>query len=96
MTCPLCLRPLGDVNIDRHHLVPKCKGGKEQEEVHRICHRKVHATLTEKELEATYDTWAKLREQPELAAFVKWVQKKDPGFYSGSDETNTSKKKRRR
>ena len=47
--CPLCGRPLGTVNIDRHHLVPKSFKGTEQFPIHKICHRKIHSVLTEKE-----------------------------------------------
>ena len=89
MTCPICDRPLGDVNdefsnLDRHHLVPKCRKGKEQFYVHRICHRKIHATFTEKELEKKYHTWEELRTHPDIISFIEWVQKKPPEFYDGS------------
>ena len=35
----------------------------------------VHATYTNRTLEALYPTLADLRRAPELAAFVKWVRK---------------------
>lgn len=95
-TCPLCERELGDENIDRHHLVPKSKGGKVQELIHKICHRKLHATLTEKELAINYHTWASLKAHPEILKFIAWVKKQPLGFYSGSDETSDRKRKRRR
>ncbi len=97
--CPLCDRELGDINVDGHHLIPKTKGGKvegNKEPVHKICHRKIHATLTESELAKEWHTWEKLKTHPTLIDFIKWVSKKAPEFYSGSDETNSSKKKRRR
>ncbi len=102
--CPLCDRELGDKNVDEHHLIPKStlKGTKAKTDpsnlgmVHKICHRKIHATFTEKELRDDYNTWDQLKAHPLIAAFIKWVAKKEPSFYSGSDETNTSKKKRRR
>jgi hypothetical protein len=35
----------------------------------------VHATFTNRTLEALYPTLAELRRAPELAAFLKWVRK---------------------
>ena len=52
--CPICIRELGDVNVDKHHLIPKTHGGKEKFLIHEICHRKIHATFTEKELEKKF------------------------------------------
>src|SRR5262245_51938663 len=79
--CPLCgrLMVLGP-SADEHHLVPKSKRGRDKFLVHRVCHTKIHATLTEKELADSYHTWEALREQPEIAAFIAWVQKKPPEY----------------
>lgn len=93
-TCPICDRQLGAENVDKHHLVPKTHGGKEKFLIHKICHRKIHATFTEKELEKRYHTWAELRAHEEIAKFVLWVAKKAPGYYAGSDETQGRKAKR--
>ena len=82
--CPLCDRELGDVNIDKHHLIPKCRKGKVVEFMHKICHRKIHASFTEKQLEKTYHTWDSLQSTKVIKDFVKWIQNKDPSFYSGS------------
>ena len=94
--CPLCQRPLGDVNIDRHHLVPKTHGGKVMEPIHRMCHRKIHATFTEKELEKRFHTWEALRAEEPMQTYIEWVKHKDPGLYIGSAETTSRKGKRRR
>jgi DNA repair exonuclease SbcCD ATPase subunit len=94
--CPICGRELGTVNVDKHHLVPKTHGGKEKFLIHKICHRKIHATFTEKELEKQYHTWAELLTHPEMKKFVAWVQKKPSDYYSGSDETQVRNGKRRR
>jgi 5-methylcytosine-specific restriction endonuclease McrA len=89
--CPLCGRVLGEINIDRHHLVPRTFKGKEQYAIHRICHRKIHATFTERELLNTYHSWDALRSHEAIKAFIEWVAKKDPGYYS---KTATSRAKR--
>jgi hypothetical protein len=93
--CGICGRELGTVAIDQHHLLPKTFKGKETVPLHKICHRKIHATFTERELANHYHTLERLREHSEIQSFVKWVAKKEPGYYSGSDETVERKKKRR-
>jgi 5-methylcytosine-specific restriction endonuclease McrA len=90
--CPLCGRPLGTVNVDRHHLVPRTYKGKEQFPIHRICHRKIHSVLTERELRDRYHTWEALREHEDIRAFIGWVAKKPAGYYS---RTETAKRKKR-
>ena len=78
-TCFLCARPLG-ARVERHHPVPKSKGGRTTEPVHPICHRTIHATLTNKELATAAHTREALLANPELAKFVAWVAAKDPDF----------------
>lgn len=90
--CPLCGRPLGTVNIDRHHLVPRTFKGREQFPVHKICHRKIHSVLSERELLQHYHTWEALRAHPDIAAFIAWVARKPPGFWTS---TATARSKRR-
>ncbi len=90
--CPLCGRPLGTMNVDRHHLVPRTYKGKEQFPIHRICHRKIHSVLTERELRDHYHTWEALRRHEDICAFIKWVARKPPGYYS---RTETAKRKKR-
>jgi len=90
--CPLCGRPLGTVNIDRHHLVPRTFKGREQFPVHKICHRKIHSVLSERELLQHYHSWDALRAHPDIAAFIAWVARKPPGFWTS---TATARSKRR-
>ena len=83
--CPLCGREIPpDVKQSEHHLIPKLKGGKGGPKVlmHHICHREVHASLTEAELARSYNTPEALRAHPRLAKFAKWVGKRPPGFQS--------------
>ena len=79
--CFLCGRPLGR-RIERHHPVPRSRGGRETVPVHPICHRTIHATLANNELERGYSTGEKLRAHPEIAKFVSWVRDKDPDFHA--------------
>ena len=83
--CPLCGRPIpADVPQSLHHLIPKLKGGKGGPTVllHHICHKEIHATLTEAELARSYNTPEALRAHPRLAKFFLWVAKRPPGFAS--------------
>lgn len=91
--CPICDREMIEgPSIDRHHFLPKCRGGRETEYVHKICHRKIHATFTEKELEKKYNNPELVKSHPEIQKFIKWVSKKEPDFY---DKTNTHNRKRK-
>lgn len=81
--CPLCLRPIpSGVPQSRHHLVPRLKGGKGGQTVlmHAICHREVHAAISETDLAREYATPEALRAHPRLARFAAWVAKRPPGF----------------
>ena len=91
--CPLCGRLLGTVNIDRHHLIPKTFKGKEQFPIHKICHRKIHSTFTEKELMQKLHTWEALRQSEEITVFIEWVANKDPGFYTSTARSNRTKRR---
>lgn len=83
--CPLCGRLLEPgSSVDAHHLVPRSKGGKAKFLVHRICHRKIHATFSERELAQEFNTWQALQAHPEIAAFMHWVAGKPPAFYDNS------------
>jgi len=82
-TCPLCGRPIPpEVPQSRHHLVPRLRGGKHGETVllHQICHKEIHATLSETELARDYNTPEALRAHPRLEKFIAWVAKRPPGF----------------
>ena len=83
--CPLCLRPIPPgVPQSLHHLIPKLKGGKGGPTVllHHICHKEIHATLSEADLARVYNTPQALRSHPRLAGFAAWVAKRRPDFMS--------------
>jgi hypothetical protein len=91
-SCPLCGRPIvPGPSADEHHLVPRSHGGKHAQLVHRICHRKIHATISENELARQFHTWDSLRAHPEIADFVAWVANKPAAYWD-----RTIKPRRRR
>lgn len=83
--CALCRRPIPPgVPQSLHHLIPKLKGGKGGPTVllHHICHKEIHATLSEAELARAFHTPETLRAHPRLAKFAAWVAKRPPDFSS--------------
>lgn len=83
--CALCLRPIPrGVPQSLHHLVPKLKGGTHGPTVllHHLCHKEIHAALTEAELARDFATPEALRAHPRLARFAAWVGKRPPSFLS--------------
>ena len=77
--CRLCGRPLGEKS-EKHHVIPKSKGGKETVKLHPICHRKIHKVFTRTEL-ATLGGIEPLQTHPDMETFIRWVAKKPPDFY---------------
>jgi hypothetical protein len=91
--CPLCERPIPAPQQDRHHLVPKSKGGRETAFLHRVCHRQIHALITETELARHYASAEALLQHAEIRAFVDWVKTKPDDFFVA---TRKSRRVRRR
>ena len=95
--CPICGRKMfDDGSVNKHHLIPKCRGGKETFYLHMVCHQKIHSLWTDKELEEEFSDPATIKEHEEIQKFVIWLDKKTPGFYIISKESNHKKSKRRR
>ncbi|WP_312488433.1 HNH endonuclease [Sphingomonas sp.] len=80
-TCALCERPLG-VKVEWHHPVPKSEGGRETVPVHPICHRTIHAMLTNAELARDYSDFAVLRAHPDMVRFLRWIAGKPADFHA--------------
>jgi hypothetical protein len=76
---------------DAHHLVPKSKGGRQTQFLHRICHRQIHALFTETELARKYSTVEALLAHPEIELFVKWVKTKPDDFFEVSRKSRRLK-----
>jgi hypothetical protein len=79
LTCWLCARPIGAVTV-WHHPVPKSRGGREQQPVHPICNKTIHANFTNSDLEKRYFTVEALLAHEEIGRFVAWIANKPPDF----------------
>lgn len=92
--CAICTRIIGDVNVQDHHLIPKELGGKETIPLHKMCHQKIHATFTNRELLHKYHTPDIIRTHPEMIKFIEWIKNKDPSFYLKNDDTASRHRQR--
>jgi len=90
VTCPLCGRELPRSEESKHHLIPKMKGGAKGPIaiIHRVCHIKIHSVFTEADLAAVYNNIESLQQHPDIAKFIKWVNKKAPDYYDHSISKN--------
>jgi hypothetical protein len=79
--CALCERPLG-ARVEWHHLVPKSEGGRETAPVHPICHRTIHALISNTDLARAYAEPAALRARDDVARFLRWIADKPPDFHA--------------
>jgi 5-methylcytosine-specific restriction endonuclease McrA len=90
--CPICERTIPDSQRDAHHLIPKSKGGKTTEYLHRICHKQIHALFTESELAQQYHHAQILREHPEMKKFIQWVSGKSSSFFERTRKSSRLKR----
>ncbi len=70
------------MRVEHHHPVPKSRGGRATVAVHPICHRTLHKTFDNKQLEAFGQNAEALRGRPELAPFLIWIANKPPDFHA--------------
>lgn len=92
--CELCGRRVR--GITRHHLVPRSRARKDKKrkrknrrdrrELERTvdlcgpCHRNVHVSLSNGDLERGYDSVEALREHPGVRRFTAWIRTKPHGL----------------
>ena len=100
MNCPVCGREMvPGPSVNRHHLIPVLKGGKEAFALHKICHSKIHSLWSENELRDTYNTFDTIRANERMQTFIKWVRKqfaREPEYRDSNKRVNDHKKSRRR
>ena len=89
--CPICGRSIPESQKDAHHLIPKSKGGKSFEYLHRICHKQIHALFKENELAKILNTAESLRNHSDQT-FINWVKNKPDDFYERAAKSSRIKK----
>ena len=90
--CPICGRSIPESQKDAHHLIPKSKGGKSFEYLHRICHKQIHALFKEYELAKILNTAESLRNHSDMQTFINWVKNKPDNFYERAAKSARIKK----
>ena len=79
--CALCERPLG-MCVEWHHPLPKSRGGRDTVPLHPICHRTIHAALSNAELARGFADMAALHGHEAIARFLTWIADKPPDFHA--------------
>ena len=85
---------LAGPSVDRHHFLPRSKGGRETAHVHRVCHRKIHSLWSEAELARDLADPAAIRVRPEMEGFLRWIARKHPEFYARTATAATKHRRR--
>ena len=75
--CSLCRRGVPRKLVTLHHLLPKSRGGRAEDRVAmcKPCHKQIHATFTNRELEREYSNLDRLRAAGKIAAYMGWIVK---------------------
>lgn len=92
LICPICDRSIPTSQKDAHHLIPRSKGGKSTEFLHKICHKQIHALFNEKELAKIFNTAESLKGHPDMQIFIHWVKSKPDTFYERVTKSTRIKK----
>jgi 5-methylcytosine-specific restriction endonuclease McrA len=101
--CELCQRD--EVDLTRHHLVPRTRHANKRnqrdfarEDVRtriamfcRPCHKMVHALFTEKQLEREFNTLERIAAHPDVGRFVEWIRTKPAGFHSTTRKSSITR-----
>src|SRR5436190_9374916 len=70
--CAFCNR---HVATREHHVVPRCKGGRETAPTCRSCEDFIHKTWTHNQLRDDFNTVEKIQADPRYHKFLRWLQK---------------------
>ncbi len=70
--CAFCLRA---VKTRKHHVVPRCKGGKETVPACQTCEDFIHKTWTHNQLRDEVNTAEKILADPRFQRFLAWLSK---------------------
>ena len=88
IVCPICEVSEG---VSKHHVLPKSQGGTETVLICEECHKQIHTTLTNKQIEKNFVSIESLKEHEEIAKWIAWRQK-HPGAVVGHKQTKSRKR----
>lgn len=91
--CPLCGRP--NYFPSDHHLVPKCRGGRQTETICQDCHSAIHALFSNKQLESEFSTVEALMADERFRRTVRFLSKQDPTRRMKTDRANDQRRRGR-
>lgn len=76
--CSICHRKCSDEFIEKHHLIPKQKGGKHSGVISVCvdCGNQLHNLFTNKQLQKDYNTLEKIINNSSVQKWIKWIRKK--------------------
>src|SRR5512140_3573846 len=83
--CAFCNR---EVPTRGHHVVPRCKGGRDIAPTCHSCEDFIHKTWTHNELHDEFNTVEKIRNDPRFQKFLRWLyrQQGEPSSEPGVTE----------
>ena len=90
MSCVFCKR---DIVTREHHIVPRCKGGKETVSACESCESFLHKTWTHNELRDTYNNVETILSEERFQKFLKWLKKQKPTTLFKSSISNNRRSK---
>ena len=95
--CRLCERHVPIDLITQHHLTPKSRGGKAEHKTPmcKPCHKQLHATFSNKDLERKYPTLDALRAAEPLQPFLGWIRKQKTDRNFRTIAANGQRRRRR-
>ena len=77
--CAFCKRA---VPTRGHHVVPRCKGGRDIAPTCHSCEDFIHKTWTHNELRDTFNTVARIQSDPRFQKFLRWLyQQQESAFF---------------
>ncbi len=90
--CPLCDR--NTASLEKHHLVPKLKGGKDTLEICNLCHDQIHMIFTNNELRDDFHSLELLLQAKQLQSWLKFIRKKPGNYNIRFKQSNRTKRKK--
>ncbi len=100
--CPLCGRPLiAGPSVNQHHWIPLREARRRDlatraDWIHVVCHRMIHRLFDERTLAREAADPETLRARPELASFLRWIQRQPPDYVDWPEQPGRHGRRRRR